>query len=118
MITPPLSKTAILKKEREARRLARIAAKEKEARSLCALKERAEALCKKMPPEFQDWGVTKTRAYLKLMTITKHKAGLTTIKSDRLAVFVGRLADHDKWALDYCHALSQLSDCAADVSCE
>lgn len=118
MTVPPPSKTATLKAEREARKLQRIADKEKELRTLLALKERAEDLCKKMPTEFQDWGVTKTRAYLKLMTITKHKAGLSTIKSKRLAVFVNRLACHSEWTLDYCQSLSMLSDCAADVSCK
>ncbi|WP_218156573.1 hypothetical protein [Polaromonas sp. OV174] len=52
------------------------------------------------------------------MAIVKHKASLKTIKSERLAKYVTQLEASDKWTLDYCQALSQLSDCATDISCQ
>lgn len=106
-----------LKAQRAARKAARLAAKQKEARDLADFRERARVLCSRMPAQFQDWGVTRTRAHLKLMAILKHKAELKTIKADRLGDLVQRLETSDQWSLPYCQALSQLSDTAVDVSC-
>ena len=111
------SKTATLKAERAARKAAKAQAKAAAATQLAELKERAQRLCSRMPPAYQDWGVTKTRAYAKLMQITQHKAQLKTIKPARLAVYVGALEQSETWSLDYCQALSQLPDTARDISC-
>jgi len=117
MTAPPpvISKTAALKAERAARRQARIDAKTRESLKLADLKERAEALCKKMPPEFQAWGVTRTRAYIRMMAIVKNKASQTTIKSAKLAPLVESLSHPEKWSLNYCQALAMTSERAADI---
>ncbi|MBH2008333.1 MAG: hypothetical protein I8H71_01400 [Xanthomonadaceae bacterium] len=112
------SKTATLKAERAARKAAKARAKAEATKQLADLKERAQQLCSRMPPAYQDWGVTKTRAYAKLMQITRHKAQLKAIKPARLAVYVGALEQSETWSLDYCQALSQLPDTARDISCE
>lgn len=113
----PNPKADQLMAKRAERKAARLANKRRAAGELADLKERARALCSRMPPQFQDWGVTRTRAHIKLMAIVKHKAELKTIKASRLADLVSRLESSDQWSLEYCQALSQLSDTAADVSC-
>ena len=112
------SKAAQLKTERAARKQARAAAKAKEAAELADLKQRAHQLCQRMPPQFQNWGVTKTRAYTKMMAIVRHKAALKTIKRKRLASYVERMEQSDSWSMEYCQQLSMLSDTAVDVSCQ
>ncbi|MFA9283739.1 hypothetical protein ACCQ08_03070 [Comamonas sp. SY3] len=108
----PLSKTAQTKADRAARKIQRAAMKAQEQIALQELRERAVKLCAAPPHEYQDWGVTRTQAFLKFATITRNKAALKTIKSDRLGVFVAQLERVNSWPLEYCQYISKLSDTA------
>ena len=110
----PLSKTAQKKLERAARKEERIAKKAQEQLTLQELRERARRLCSAPPPGYQEWGVTRTRAFLKFIAITQNKVDLKTIDSSRLASFVDTLSTVNEWPLDFCQHITTLSDTAAD----
>ena len=112
----PLSKKAQLKAERAQRRAARQAEKAAEAAQLQELRERARRLCAAPPCGFQDWGVTRTQAFLKLVTITKNKESLKTIKAKRLGDYVHQLEAVNDWPLEYCQFVTTLSDTARDIT--
>ena len=109
------SKSAQLKVERAARAQAKREKKARDAAQLAELKERARSLVSRMPPEFAEWGVTKTRAYSRCLVILRNKAALKTIKADRLGVFVQHLERHNNWSMEHCQVLSTLSETAKSL---
>ena len=109
------SKTAQLKAERAARAQAKREKQERDRKRLAQLKERAQQLASRMPPEFAQWGVVKTRAHSRCLVILRNKAALKTIKADRLGLFVQHLERHNGWSMEHCQVLSTLSETAKNL---
>lgn len=101
--------------DRAARKAARALEKKADAERLASLRIEARALTKRMPAEYQSWGVVRTRAFAKLSAVTRHKAELRRIKTDRLAAFVDTLKLHESWSLEYCQQLSDMSETARSL---
>lgn len=112
----PLSKTAQLLIERAARKQARLDKKASDAQRLQAARDRAEALGRSMPPEYQQWGVVRTRAYVRLLEIVKAKAQNKTAKPEQLEGYLAALAGASEWTLDYCQHIAALHARAVDIS--
>lgn len=111
----PLSKTAILKAERIARREAREAKKISDAARLTIARARAATLSKAMPADYPEWGVVRTRAYIQLLEIIQSKAENVTMKPDVLEGYLSELSRASTWTLDYCQHLSMLHARAVDI---
>lgn len=112
----PLSKTAILKAERAARKEAKAAQKLDESLRLAAARAAADELTKRMPPDYASWGVVRTRAYVSLMEIVQAKAHNVTMTASRLEGLIGQLRRASEWTLGYCQHLTTLHARAADIT--
>lgn len=115
-IERPPSKAAIRNAEIAARRAARIQRAADEKARLDAARDAARALLQRMPTEFQEWGVTRTRAYLRLLEIVGSKVDNVTLKPATLEGYLQVMRDASEWSLPYCVRLSSLHARAASVS--
>ena len=112
----PLSKTAILRAERAARREARESKRMSDAARLTAARAAAASLSKAMPADFPEWGVVRTRAYIQMLEIIQSKAENVTMKPDVLEGYLAELGRASTWSLAYCQHLSMLHSRAVDIS--
>lgn len=112
----PPSKTAIARAERAARVEARQRKRESDARRLEVAREQLREAAKSMPAEHQDWGVIRTRAYVKLLEIATSKVDNVTVKPAALEGYLRELRRASAWTLEYCQHLANLHSRAADIS--
>lgn len=112
----PLSKTAQLRADRQARRAAKEAKRTSDAARLAAARDRAAELSKAMPADYQNWGVTRIRAFVNLIGIVQGKAQNATINPDALEGYLRIVDRASQWSLPYCQHLSELHSRSVDVS--
>lgn len=86
-----ITKSAQAKAEREARKQEWLDKKAREALELADLRRRAQALIARLPPEYQDWGVIKTRGFVRLQAFTRRRAALKRPKLPVLRECVSKL---------------------------
>jgi len=103
--------TELRRSEWEARKLQR----EREARELEHLRGEAIDLVSRTPPGFQDWGFTRTRAYLRLCAITKRKATLIKPPLDLLKKCISELKKHPTWSIERCAQLATTPETAKEI---
>lgn len=105
MNAKPISKTAQLKLDREARKQAR----QQAPLRLAAARDEAFAACRCIPPELQALGVVRTRAFMNMVEILFYRAGLKTIKADALEAYTAHLRRVSTMPVDQCQELSGLN---------
>lgn len=90
------------------RKQQRIEAKARKQAEIEALMRRANEIARRIPPEFQDWGVTKTRAYCRLQEIAVRKTFLRHPPPQTLRECISELERHGAWTLERCAEILQL----------
>lgn len=115
MNTKALSKTAQIKADRAARKQTKAAEKAKKAANLEYLLRRAQELSVRIPPEYQEWGATKTEAFFRLCAITQRRAALKHPKLDVLSQCVGELESHSTWTLERCAQLALTPETSVNI---
>lgn len=107
-MTRQISKTAQLKADRAARQAQRDAARIAARDRLLAARADAKEACSKIPPEFQQWGIVRTRAFMNMVEILNYRAGLVTIKAAELEAYTRHLRSVSTMPLDQCQELSEI----------
>jgi len=117
MTTPPrpLSKTAQKRADAAKRREAREAKRQNEALRVQVAREKARELIKRMPPEFQDWGVMRTRAYAQLLGIIGSKIDNKTLTASAMESLLDTAAKASTWTLQFCQHIASLHANAATL---
>lgn len=110
-----MEKKLTRRQEREFRRLKRIEAMAKKKAELEALLQRAKEATSRIPPEFQDWGVTKTSAYCRLQEITARRTQLKHPPLQILRECLSALDGHAAWSLERCAEILQLPGTASTI---
>lgn len=91
----PLSKRA----QAKARAEEKMAARKQEAFDLEEARAKARSMTERMPAEFGEWGVIRTRAYVKMMEILAYRAELSTITSREMRAYIRKTQEMAAFAI-------------------
>ncbi|HET8695561.1 MAG TPA: hypothetical protein VFM33_12885 [Aquabacterium sp.] len=65
-------------------------------------KDRCRRASQKPPADLAGWGVTKTRAWLKLAQLAVRRLKAQRVKAEELEHLTSRLADIKAWSIEQC----------------
>lgn len=60
------------------------------------------------PPDFQQWGIVRTRAFMNMAEILFYRSGLLTITADQLEAYTRHLRSVSAMPLEQCQELADV----------